>query len=58
LVINTIRSLIRRHSRATGARCTTKLYYTPKGIPVERHHSYDGLGLEILKYNKKSTILS
>jgi len=46
LVINTIRSLIRRHSRATGARCTTKLYYTPKGIPIERPHSYDALGLK------------
>ena len=22
----------RRHSRATGARCTTRLYYTPKGV--------------------------
>jgi len=32
LVIKTIRLPTRRHSRATGARGTTRLYYTPKGV--------------------------
>ena len=33
MVIKSIRIPPRRHSRATGARGTTRLYYTPKGGP-------------------------